>query len=65
MVDHWTHLISSRGIVREEGRLGLLKGFGALLVQYSIHLALIKLTKVLLDQVAELSRNSAQDKRRL
>merc|ERR1719378_455350 len=47
-----------RCVLREEGRLGLLKGFGALIIQYSIHFALIKITKLLLDQVAELSRNS-------
>jgi len=54
-----------RCILREEGRLGLLKGFGALIIQYSIHFALIKITKILLDQVAELSRNSSHDKRRM
>lgn len=54
-----------RCIIREEGRLGLLKGFGALLIQYSIHFALIKITKLLLDQVAELGRSSDREKRRL
>lgn len=36
----------------QEGSAGLLKGFGALVLQFSIHYAVLKLTKLLLTQVA-------------
>lgn len=49
-----------RCIVKEEGRIGLFKGFGALILQYTIHLAIIRLTKLLLDQISELSRGSGK-----
>ena len=35
-------------IIKEEGSSGLFKGFGALIIQYSIHYSLLKLTKCLL-----------------
>jgi len=37
-------------IVKDEGRLGLMKGFGALVLQYSIHYSLLRLTKYCLNK---------------
>jgi len=41
-----------RSIVAEEGSSGLLKGFGALVLQYAFHYALIKLTRLVVQQIS-------------
>ena len=41
------------GILREEGIMGLYKGFGALVLQYSLHVAILKLTKFIFEQLAQ------------
>jgi len=47
-------------IVREEGSLGLFKGFGALILQYTIHYSVLRLTKYFLQKAIS---NSYQNKR--
>lgn len=41
-----------RSIVAEEGVAGLYKGFGALLLQYGVHVAILKLAKWLFERMA-------------
>ena len=42
-----------RSIVNEEGMMGLYKGFGALILQYAIHAAILKLTHVIYTRLIE------------
>ncbi len=42
-----------RGIIKEEGTMGLYKGFGALILQYAIHAAILKLTHVIYTRLIE------------
>ena len=47
-------------IIREEGFFGLYKGFGALVLQYGLHVAIIKLTKFIFEQLShKLPRGNA------
>lgn len=46
-----------RSIVSEEGAAGLYKGFGALVLQYSLHCALLKLMRVAWDEFFPAYRN--------
>jgi solute carrier family 25 protein 46 len=39
-----------KSVLSEEGSSGLFKGFGALVLQYSLHFAVLKLTKLVLQQ---------------
>ncbi|BES87855.1 Solute carrier family 25 member [Nesidiocoris tenuis] len=45
--------------VAQEGSVGLFKGFGALIVQFTVHYAVLKLTKFVLTQVTMLIKSSA------
>uniref|UniRef100_A0A0A9X8A3 Solute carrier family 25 member 46 n=2 Tax=Lygus hesperus TaxID=30085 RepID=A0A0A9X8A3_LYGHE len=45
--------------VAQEGSLGLFKGFGALIVQFTVHYAVLKLTRFVLTQVTVLLKSSA------
>lgn len=45
--------------LRQEGVSGLYKGFGALVLQFTAHTALIKLTKFVLTQATQLLRSSS------
>jgi solute carrier family 25 protein 46 len=47
-------------IVAEEGFTGLYKGFGALLLQYALHVAVLKLTRVGFDLLSGMGGTSAQ-----
>lgn len=47
-------------VVTDEGAAGLFKGFGALVLQYAVHAAILKLAKSLLD---EIERNYGTDSR--
>lgn len=42
--------------ISTEGVLGLYKGFGALIFQFVVHVAVIRLTKVVLTEVSEFLR---------
>ena len=42
-----------RSIVVDEGVAGLFKGFGALVLQYTLHAAILKMTRVLFDFVSQ------------
>ncbi|XP_072050515.1 mitochondrial outer membrane protein SLC25A46-like isoform X2 [Amphiura filiformis] len=42
-----------RSVVKDEGMLGLYKGFGALILQYAIHAAILKLTHVIYTRLIE------------
>lgn len=43
----------------QEGGAGLFKGFGALILQFSAHYAVLKLTKLLFTQVATFVKSSS------
>ena len=43
----------TRSIIVEEGVSGLFKGFGALVLQYTLHAAILKLTRVLFEFVSQ------------
>ena len=45
--------------LRQEGVSGLYKGFGALVLQFMAHTALVKLTKFVLTQATQLLRSSS------
>ena len=42
-----------RSVVSDEGMLGLYKGFGALILQYAVHAAILKLTHVIYTRLIE------------
>jgi solute carrier family 25 protein 46 len=44
--------------VQQEGVAGLYKGFGALILQFVAHVAVIKLTKVVLTEISSLLRSA-------
>lgn len=48
-----------RTALREEGASGLYKGFGALVLQFIAHTALIQLTKYMLTHTTQFFRNSS------
>lgn len=41
---------------RQEGTVGFYKGFGALLLQYAAHVAVVRLTKLFLTEISSLLR---------
>lgn len=45
-----------RSIVREEGFGGLYKAFGALVLQYALHMLVLRLLRVLFEQLEETMR---------
>lgn len=45
-------------IVQQEGVAGLYKGFGALILQFVAHVAVIKLTKFMLTEISSLLRSA-------
>jgi len=45
-------------VQHEEGMTGLYKGFGALLLQYAAHFAVVKITKLVLTELTTLLRSS-------
>ncbi len=48
-------------IIKEEGTLGLFKGFGALVLQYTIHYSILRLTKYfLIKAIPSLQKNDRQ-----
>lgn len=45
-----------RSIIREEGFGGLYKAFGALVLQYALHMAVLRLLRVVFEQLEETMR---------
>lgn len=45
-----------RSIIREEGIGGLYKAFGALVLQYALHMAVLRLLRVVFEQLEETMR---------
>ncbi len=43
-------------IVSQEGVMGFYKGFGALVLQYGLHMAIVKLTKMVFERLSQRSR---------
>ncbi len=43
-------------IVSQEGVMGFYKGFGALVLQYGLHMAIVKLTKMVFERLSRTSR---------
>ncbi len=48
-------------ILREEGTAGLFKGFGALVLQYAFHFAILRLTSVSLREVLKVVNSSSEE----
>jgi hypothetical protein len=44
--------------IQQEGRAGLYKGFGALVLQFVAHVAVIKLTKFVLTEITHMLRSA-------
>merc|ERR1711874_328346 len=50
-------------ILQEEGIPGLFKGFGAVILQYTVHFLIIKFSSKIISQVAQVFSNPAMDPR--